>query len=116
MLGTILPRLSARMEIGWLSRLAEMVTGILYLLDLASGGILRLTDTPEYDAAPSWSPDGAYIAYESYMNGNLDIFLHSVTNPRQAPIQLTQNPAADTSPAWSPLAGRSDRFHLEPLW
>ena len=30
----------------------------LYWMDLATGEVTQLTDTPEYDAAPSWSPDG----------------------------------------------------------
>jgi TolB protein len=77
-------------------------------LDLGGGGIQRLTDTPEYDAAPSWSPDGEYIAYESYMNGNLDIFLRSAADPSEI-YRITDNPAADTSPVWSPL-GRQIAF------
>ena len=81
----------------------------LYLLDLGGGGTIRLTDTPEYDAAPSWSPDGVYIAYESYLKGNLEIFIHSTTDPTQGSIQLTESPAADSSPAWSP-GGRQIAF------
>lgn len=39
----------------------------LYLLDLTSGQVQRLTDTPEYDGSPSWSSDGQWIVYESYV-------------------------------------------------
>jgi TolB protein len=94
----------------------------LYKLDLIGGeGIIRLTDTHEYDGAPSWSPDGAWIAYESYGNGNMDIFVRSVTDPGQSPKQLTQNPAADTSPAWRPNLGRqiafvSNRSGVPEIW
>ena len=45
----------------------------LYLLDLASGEITQLTDTPEYEGAPTWSPDGAFMAFESYVDENLEI-------------------------------------------
>src|SRR4030067_2480248 len=31
----------------------------LYLLDLASGDTSQLTDTPDYEGAPTWSPAGA---------------------------------------------------------
>lgn len=82
----------------------------LYLLDLRGGGSIRLTDTPEYDGAPSWSHDGAYIAYESYFKGNLEIFIHSTIDPTKGSIQLTQDPAADSSPAWSPVGGRQIAF------
>jgi len=29
----------------------------LYLMELSNGKLTRLTDTPQYEAAPSWSPD-----------------------------------------------------------
>jgi TolB protein len=92
----------------------------LYLVNLVVGSIIQLTDTPEYDGMPSWSPDGAFLAYESYTNGNLEISIHSATDPRQAPLQLTQNPAADSSPAWSPLGRQiafiSDRSGEPEVW
>ncbi len=31
----------------------------LYLLDLASGDVAQLTNTPQYEGAPTWSPDGS---------------------------------------------------------
>jgi TolB protein len=80
----------------------------LELLDLSTGKTTRLTDTPEYDAAPSWSPDGAFLSYESYQNGSLDILVRSITDANQV-FPLTQDPASDTSPAWSPL-GREIAF------
>jgi TolB protein len=83
----------------------------LYLLRLGTGEITRLTDTPEYDASPSWSPDGQWLAYESYVDDNLEIFIHSATDPNQAPFHLTEDPAADHSPAWLPkLPGRQIAF------
>jgi TolB protein len=78
------------------------------LLELTTGNTIRMTDTPEYDAAPSWSPDGAFLAYESYQKGFLGIFIRSVTDLSQV-YALTQDSATDTSPAWSPL-GRQIAF------
>ncbi len=93
----------------------------LYILDLQTGETSRLTDTPEYDGAPSWSSsDGAYVAYESYVDGNLEIFIRSSADPSQAPIRLTDDPASDTSPAWSPqgrqIAFVSDRGGEAQVW
>ena len=93
----------------------------IYTLDLETGETTRLTDTPEYDGAPSWSlPDGAYIAYESYVDGNLDIFIRSVTDPAQALTRLTEDPATDSSPAWSPqgrqIAFVSNRSGEPEIW
>jgi TolB protein len=93
----------------------------LYLLDLQTSTTSRLTNSPEYDASPSWSPDGQWIVYESYVpGGNLEIIVRSVSDPNTAPIQLTDNPAADHSPAWSPggreIAFVSSRSGDEEIW
>jgi TolB protein len=80
----------------------------IYLLNLASGGITRLTDTFDYDGAPCWSPDNQWLAYETYTNNNLEIKIQSVVNPGDA-VPLTEDAAADFSPAWSPL-GRQIAF------
>jgi TolB protein len=79
----------------------------LYLLDLASGSVTRLTDTPEYDGAPSWSPDGQFLTYETY-TGNLEVYIRPVSGD-QPPIPLSEHPVADFSPSWSPL-GRQVAF------
>jgi hypothetical protein len=82
----------------------------LYLLDLASGEIIRITDTPEYDSHPSWSPDGRWLAYESYTGqpdgsgGGLDLFLVDIGDGAavQPPYQPDRKTPTDHSPAWSP--------------
>ena len=81
----------------------------LYILDLTTGEILQLTNTAEYDASPSWSPDGRWLVYESYVSdqagsANLELLIREVipTTPEQTPLRLTNRPAADFSPAWSP--------------
>ncbi len=82
----------------------------LYLLNLYSGELEQITDTPEFDGAPSWSPDGRWLAYESYREdtGSLEIFVRPLDGA-QEPIQLTDDPGADFDPAWSPL-GRQIAF------
>src|SRR6185503_3055772 len=76
----------------------------LYVLNLT-----QLTNTQRYEGAPTWSPDGAFLAYEAYEDENLDIFVGPAENPAQDAIQLTESPNADYAPAWSP-GGRQIAF------
>src|SRR5688572_16937121 len=74
----------------------------LYLLDLGSGETSQLTDTPEYEGAPTWSPDGAFMAFEIYGDDNLEIIVGPAENPLKDSIYLTASLASDHSPAWAP--------------
>jgi TolB protein len=91
----------------------------IYLMDLRSGEISAMTDTPEYDASPTWSPDGRWIAYERYADDNLDIFLQSIDGNQDA-IQLTTHFSADFAPVWSPqgrqIAFVSTRGGKNQIW
>ena len=71
-------------------------------MDLESGEVSQLTDTPEYEGSPSWSPDGAFLAFESNVNDDLDIFVGPADDPLNKPVQLTTSSASDHSPAWAP--------------
>ncbi len=48
------------------------------IMDADGGNKKRLTDYPEYDTSPEWSPDGKKIAY---MSGNLSNFDIRIMNP-----------------------------------
>ena len=91
----------------------------IYLLDLDSGGITRLKDTLEYEAAPAWSPDNKWLVYEAYVKDNLEIRIQSLVTPEDT-IQLTNSPAADFSPVWSPDGRRivfvSNRSGEDEIW
>lgn len=80
----------------------------LYLLDISSGGITRLTDSLAYEGAPAWSPDNQWLVYEAYKNDNLELQIQSVVTPSES-ISLTNSTTADFSPAWSP-GGRQIAF------
>lgn len=80
----------------------------LYLLDLGDGSIRRLTDTAGFEASPTWSPDGAWLAYEAYYQDQFDVWILPVDGSQQ-PVQLTDDPADDLAPAWDP-GGRRIAF------
>jgi TolB protein len=93
----------------------------IYSLDLRNGSLVQLTDSLEYKGNPSWSqPDGAYITYDTYVNGNLEIFVRSTSNTPLYLAQLTQDASLDSSPAWSPqqrqIAFISDRSGEAEVW
>ena len=74
----------------------------LYIMDLQSGDVKQITDSHEYDSAPSWSPDGQWLVFETYIADNLEVAIISVIDPSQKIISLTQDPASDHSPVWAP--------------
>jgi TolB protein len=94
----------------------------LYMLELATGELTRLTDSLAYEGAPSLSPDGLWMAYEAYtadQPGGLDIYIRQVSGGDE-PIRLTDSPGADYSPVWSPLGRQiafvSDRSGAPQVW
>jgi len=84
----------------------------IYVLEIATRSITRITDAPQKDSAPSWSPDGTRIAFESFRDGNFEIYVSNVDGSN--PTRLTNDPAGDNSPVWSPVGNEiafvSNRF------
>ena len=69
--------------------------------------------------SPQVSPDGQWLAYESYQGEQLEILIQSISAPAE-PIRLTDYPGADHSPAWSPrgrqIAFVSNRSGEAEIW
>ena len=53
---------------------------------------------------PGWSPDGTRIAFQSFRDGNSEIYAMNADGSDQT--RLTTNPGPDLLPAWSPDGAR----------
>ncbi len=73
----------------------------IYVLDLTSGDITRLTNDMAYDGAPTWSPDGKQVAFESYRSKDLDIWRMNADGTGLTNL-TPDEPAYDFAPTWSP--------------
>jgi TolB protein len=72
----------------------------VYIQDLASGSRQQASASPGINGAPTFSPDGRWLALTlSGTDGNLDVhILNPATGQKR---RLTRNPAIDTEPVWS---------------
>ena len=81
----------------------------IYVMDADGKNQRNLTNHPDTDYAPSWSPDGTRIAFMSNRDGNvpkggvLTTFeIYVIDTDGRNPRNLTNDPNSDASPAWSP--------------
>jgi Tol biopolymer transport system component len=59
----------------------------IWITDIASGHVQRLTFDPEVDHCPVWSPDGTRIVFDSHRNGSGDLFVKA-TNGASSEYRL----------------------------
>ena len=72
----------------------------IYVIELATGQVTNLTNSPADEGDPAWSPDGESIAYWSRTGGNQDIYV--IPADGGEPRQLTTDPGDDADPSWTP--------------
>ncbi len=72
----------------------------LYIQDLNTRRIRRLTYEGTYNTSPSWSPAGDKIAYSGAVEGRFHIFVIGADG--RNPVQLTKNSGDNESPSWAP--------------
>jgi Tol biopolymer transport system component len=83
----------------------------LWTLPVSSrGDWTQLTDGEDHDWAPSWSPDGQFVAFVRGRAPNLDVYLYKFEDHEVVPFLAST--AAESHPEFSPdgrwLAYRSD--------
>ena len=77
----------------------------IYVMDADGRNQQRITENPDRDSQPSWSPDGKWIVFASDRDRergdhNYDIYVMDVNGGN--PQNLTNNPEEDRDPSWSP--------------
>jgi hemolysin type calcium-binding protein/WD40 repeat protein len=70
----------------------------LYVLELASSRVTRLTNTPTAEYEPDWSPSGDRILFSGEQGGQWSLF--TIRPDRTGRTQITEGDAFD--PVWSP--------------
>ena len=94
----------------------------LFVQDIESGVVRRLTTNAGYDSDARWSPDGRLIVFHSDRGASesyhTQIFLMNADGT--APRELTQGPAKNSYPNWSPDGSRiaylSERDGNRNIW
>jgi TolB protein len=73
----------------------------VYIYELVTQVISRITYDLSFQANPRWSNDGLWLAYESYQGNNLDVYAVPIDGS-DAPVRITDHAAPDFAPVWSP--------------
>jgi len=82
----------------------DQLQNSIWLLDVSAGAVRRLESTPAQGRAPSWSPDGQRVAFESDRGGLLRMFyaVYIVNRDGSALRQITDYALNANHPVWSP--------------
>lgn len=94
------------------TRIVFSAHGALWLMPVAGGEPVRLTEPPLQPAAPVWSPDGQTIAFQNFVpEGRYHIWTIAPDGGRAT--EITSGPNDDRDPDWLPdgsgLVFSSDR-------
>ena len=92
---------------GHVNILGGLLNYEIYVMDADGGNQQNLTNDPNSDSTPSWSPDGKRIVFASNRDGNRDgnrenyeIYVMDADGNNQQ--RITDNDFYDTHPSWSP--------------
>lgn len=90
----------------------------IWTMSSSGSGQIQITSGPGFDERPSYSPDGATIAFSTNRDGNYEIYKVPATGG--GATRLTNNPASDRNPSWAPddsaIAFGSDRNAGMKIW
>jgi len=74
----------------------------IYFMEIDAAGVgqnpIRLTNDPEAENYPSWSPDGKRLVYQRDLNGSAIYLIDADGSSEQ---RLSPTPGLDVTPSWS---------------
>jgi serine/threonine protein kinase len=90
----------------------------IFVVNHSTGGRNNITNHPQRDLEPVWSPDGGRVAFVSDRDANKEIYIINADGSGLG--RLTDDPGTDESPIWS-LDGKkiifvSDRYEKPHLF
>ena len=74
--------------------------GNIYVMDADGGNPQNITNNPDADRDPSWSPDAKRIAFTSGREWNRQIYVMDADGGNQQ--NLSNNDSDEWDPSWSP--------------
>ena len=96
---------------------------VIYLMNPDGSNPMPITQPIEDATNHAWSPDGDLIAYQSDLDGDLDIYVYDLASGQTR--LLTDNDIPDYAPTWrctddhvvftSDIMGNPDIFNAQPL-
>src|ERR1044071_6976534 len=83
------------------SHIAFTYAGKIWLVERAGGIAKRLTNTPNEETSPVFSPDGKRIAFSRSNGNDWDVFIMQADGSGE-PTRVTMMPEDDFVTRWSP--------------
>jgi TolB protein len=83
-------------------QLALHILRDVYVMNLTTRGLRRLTYEPSNGMYPTWDPFGRRLAFMSWRNGRTEIFTVNVDGGQEAQVVVTMPSGDAINPRWSP--------------
>jgi TolB protein len=90
----------------FVGRVAPRAEKQIYIADFDGSNARAITSEKCPHISPAWSPDGRYVTYTSYEDGNPDLFIYDLVNNRKKKIAAEKglNNGAEFSPSGKIIA------------
>lgn len=104
------PKLFSRLTVNQ-THIVVSYAGDLWSVERAGGEAKRLTNHPAEENFPSFSPDGAQLAFSRQIGGNWDVYVMPASGGEAR--RLTHDPRGEFTTGWTP-DGKSILFGSNP--